>query len=304
MRVLITSRLGLRGVLVIAAFMWAGIYLSCKHVSAVVATELGSAHDSTFVGTLTRTLWAVVGVAAYATRVVCTLTAVALIGIVTTAGRDGGSQQADGAVQRSGPRSLLSDRFHTSKLPEHVDAIVVGSGMSGLSCAALLAQAGRRVLVLEQVWLTVSACYKCNSFDVDDTHTCSSRPLEHCILAEVELHMSRDDVSANASSNCLRRKNDRMACLLSTDHGPVLNATPSHPFPCCFSMMWQVVVPIRTSSAVDTSLTRVFTVRVCVSPCMHACICDMLTVRLSCVSFTFGVQEIKILVAFFLCCSI
>ncbi len=47
-------------------------------------------------------------------------------------------------------RSLCHERFSASKVPERLDAVVIGSGMAGLSCAGVLSRMGKKVLVLEQ----------------------------------------------------------------------------------------------------------------------------------------------------------
>ena len=44
----------------------------------------------------------------------------------------------------------LKRRFHPKLVPKQLDAIVIGSGMGGLTCAALMSRAGKKVLVLEQ----------------------------------------------------------------------------------------------------------------------------------------------------------
>jgi phytoene dehydrogenase-like protein len=47
-------------------------------------------------------------------------------------------------------RGICADRYQPDKIPDSVDTVVIGSGMSGLSAAAVLSRMGQRVLVLEQ----------------------------------------------------------------------------------------------------------------------------------------------------------
>ena len=54
------------------------------------------------------------------------------------------------AQASSFPEDLTRDRYLLKKVPEHIDYIVIGSGVSGLVSAAILSKLGKKVLVIEQ----------------------------------------------------------------------------------------------------------------------------------------------------------
>lgn len=45
---------------------------------------------------------------------------------------------------------VVTSGFIASKVPENLDAIIIGSGIGGLGLGVLLAKVGKKVLVLEQ----------------------------------------------------------------------------------------------------------------------------------------------------------
>ncbi|XP_056427167.1 all-trans-retinol 13,14-reductase-like [Hyla sarda] len=67
-------------------------------------------------------------------------------------------------------RKVIKNVFSPEKVPENLDAIVIGSGIGGQGVAAILARAGKRVLVLEQLGKLGGCCHTFNEkgyeFDV------------------------------------------------------------------------------------------------------------------------------------------
>nr|DBA32125.1 TPA: hypothetical protein GDO54_007868 [Pyxicephalus adspersus] len=71
---------------------------------------------------------------------------------------------------KAAKRKVIKNVFSPEKVPEKLDAIVIGSGIGGQGVAALLARAGKRVLVLEQLGKLGGCCHTFNEkgyeFDV------------------------------------------------------------------------------------------------------------------------------------------
>ena len=53
-------------------------------------------------------------------------------------------------ITRATTDSIFASGFSQKKIPKEIDAIVIGSGIGGLTTAAILAKANKKVLVLEQ----------------------------------------------------------------------------------------------------------------------------------------------------------
>lgn len=87
--------------------------------------------------------------------------------------------------------SVLKQGFTSKKVPENLDAIVIGSGIGGLSCAALLSKSGKKVLVLEQHDQAGGCCHtfieKGFEFDVGIHYIgeCANNTLTHTYVNQI-----------------------------------------------------------------------------------------------------------------------
>jgi len=101
-------------------------------------------------------------------------------------------------------RSILKRVFDPEVSKEHWDAIVIGSGIGGLSAAALLSKAGKKVLVLEKHGKAGGAChiFKSDGYEFDvgihyigefRKHTLSRTLLEQISRGQIGWHPLDDN---------------------------------------------------------------------------------------------------------------
>ena len=74
--------------------------------------------------------------------------------------RNRGEQSEQGEPDKTDSDKILRKRYSKLKTPKDIDTVIIGSGISGLTTASLLAQTGKRVLVLEQHYLA-GGCTHC-----------------------------------------------------------------------------------------------------------------------------------------------
>ncbi len=73
---------------------------------------------------------------ALAVRLSCLLVSLGAVAVLLFGGDSEHAQRQ--YREAKGRRGLLNDRFQPGKVPPNVDVVVIGSGMSGLTCAGVL----------------------------------------------------------------------------------------------------------------------------------------------------------------------